>query len=69
MKVELVGTTKPDSLVLKNLPALVGQDAEAHALSEESPQGGYRCLIARLAITWRFGTSAQEAAPSSMAFG
>ena len=59
MKVELVGTTKPDSLVLKNLPALVGQDAEAHALSEESPQGGYRCLITQIdnhLEVWDLGT-------------
>lgn len=59
MTVELVGTTKPDSLVLKNLPALVGQDSEAHALSDEPPQGGYRCMIGQIddhLEVWDLGT-------------
>ena len=59
MKVELVGTAKPDRLVLKNLPALVGQDSEAHALSEEPSQGGYRCMIGQIddhLEVWDLGT-------------
>ena len=59
MKVELVGIAKPDSLVLKNLPALVGQDSEAHALSADPSQGNYRCLISQIddhLEVWDLGT-------------
>ena len=31
MKVELVGIAKPDSLVVRSLPALIGEDSEAVA--------------------------------------
>ena len=48
MQVELVGIAKPSSLMLKNLPALVGQDSEADALAEELPQGKYRCMISQI---------------------
>jgi hypothetical protein len=61
MKVELVGVTKPESLVLKNLPALLGQDTEADALSENSSEGGYRCVISQIGDhleVWDLGTRA-----------
>jgi molybdopterin-binding protein len=60
MKVELVGVAKHDSLVLKNLPALVGQDSETDALSEELPHGNYRCMISQIddhLEVWDLGTN------------
>jgi hypothetical protein len=59
MKVELVGIQNPDRVVLKNLPALVGHDSEACALADESPQGGYRCMIGQIddhLEVWDLGT-------------
>ena len=59
MKVELVGITKPDSLVLKSFPALIGQDSAADTLSEDPPQGDCRCLIRQIddhLEVWDLGT-------------
>ena len=59
MKVELVGITQPDSLVLKSLPALVGRDSEADTLSPEPSPGNYRCLISQVddhLEVWDLGT-------------
>jgi hypothetical protein len=59
MKVELVGVTKPDSLTLKSLPALVGQDLEAGALSANQSEGNYRCVISQVddhLEVWDLGT-------------
>jgi hypothetical protein len=59
MKTDSIETMKPDSLVLKTLPALVGQDSIAIALSTDVPCGGYRCMIGQIddhLEVWDLGT-------------
>ena len=59
MNVELVGIAKPGSLMLSKLPALIGQDSENDALSEDSPHGKYCCMISQIDShleVWDLGT-------------
>lgn len=56
MKTESV---KPDSLVLKSLPSLVGHGEGADAKSEDLPEGKYRCMISQIdnhLEVWDLGT-------------
>ena len=58
MSVQLVGTTTPESLVLKNVPAVVGQDEGEH-LSTDPSASNYRCLIGQVddhLEVWDLGT-------------
>ena len=58
MTVQLVGTTTPESLVLKNVPAIVGQ-AEGERLSTDPSASAYRCLIGQVddhLEVWDLGT-------------
>jgi pSer/pThr/pTyr-binding forkhead associated (FHA) protein len=60
MTVELIDVAKPGSVVLKKLPALIGQDSEDDTLSEDSPDGKYCCMISQVDShleVWDLGTS------------
>ncbi len=59
MKVELVGVTKPESVVLESFPALVGRDEAAGVERSDSPPGGYNCLISQVddqLVVWDLGS-------------
>jgi pSer/pThr/pTyr-binding forkhead associated (FHA) protein len=59
MKVELVGVAKSESIVLNSLPAVIGPDEAANVERDESPAGGYNCLISQVddqLVVWDLGS-------------
>jgi pSer/pThr/pTyr-binding forkhead associated (FHA) protein len=59
MKVELVGVANPDNPMVKNLPALVGENSKTDPISADTPQSNYRCLISQIddhLEVWDLGT-------------
>jgi pSer/pThr/pTyr-binding forkhead associated (FHA) protein len=59
MRVELVGITKSDSIVLGKLPVLIGQDSETDIQLGDPTVGRYHCLIQRIddhVMVWDLGT-------------
>lgn len=45
MRVRLVGITKPTTIVLEELPVLIGKAPETDVRLSDSAQGNYHCLI------------------------
>jgi hypothetical protein len=59
MQVELVGVAGPERVVLENLPVLVGGEEGAEVCHEDSPRGGYHCLISQVddqLVVWDLGS-------------
>ena len=58
MRAELIGIAKPDNLVIKSVPAVIGQDTAADIQCDDSPKSNYYCLISRTndhLVVWDLG--------------